>query len=430
MMNTASKPYLQALLFTFLLFSCSKKETTTSPAVSTSPTINALSSNQGSYNDQIIITGTGFSTTLLNNNIFFNSNQATVVSATTTSLTTAVPLGAGTGNVTVSVSGKTATGPVFTYQPTEVVVTVAGNANAGAVNGTGINATFFQPQGLATDAAGNIYVADTHNHLIRKITTAGIVSTLAGSGTAGSADGVGTAASFSSPTGITIDASGNLFVTERDAPRVRKITSSGTVSTVTGGTIPRLTDPMTGNPLINYSTFPGIAVDANDNLFLTDQANSLIFKITSAGKISIFARSASSSFNPVGIAIDKVGNLFVTSQNENTIYKISSAGNVSVFSNSVTGFITGTGISSRYNLPWGIATDTNGNIYISDFGNFVIKKVTSAGVLTAFAGSGNRNSLDGVSNKAAFSAVVGIATDASGNVYVTDATRIRKILFE
>ncbi|MGI4749920.1 MAG: virginiamycin B lyase family protein [Janthinobacterium lividum] len=428
MMNTKSKPYLQALLFTLLLFSCSKKETT-SPTVSTSPTISTLSSSQGSYNDQIIITGTGFSTTLANNNIFFNSNQATVVSATTTSLTTVVPLGAGTGNITVSVGGKTATGPVFTYQPTEVVVTVAGNTNIGSVNGTGSNATFSHSQGLATDAAGNIYVADTHNHLIRKITSAGIVSTLAGSGTAGSADGIGTAASFSSPTGITIDANGNLFVTELDVPRVRKITSSGTVSTITGGTIPQLTDPVTGYQL-NYSTFPGIAVDANDNLFLTDQANSLIFKITSAGKISIFARSSSSSFNPVGIAIDKVGNLFVTSQNENTIYKISSSGNVSVFSNSVTGFITGTGISSRYNSPWGIATDTNGNIYIADFGNFVIKKVTSAGVLTAFAGSGNQDSLDGVSNKAAFSSVVGIATDATGNIYVTDATRIRKILFE
>lgn len=422
-----SQKYL-ILIICVLFFSCSKKNESEQMPVATGPTITSLNVTQGSYNTRVIITGTGFDAKPANNQIFFNTKSAIIIAATTTTLTTLVPLNAGTGNVTVNVNGMTVAGPIFNYQTTLVVTTIAGNANIGSSNGLNTAATFFQPEAITTDTYGNLYVADTGNGLIRKITSTGIVSTLAGSGTKGYADGIGTAASFSSPNAIAIDASGNLYAADRDNARIRKISSSGVVTTITGGALPRLTDPTTGLQL-NYSIVEGIAVDANGNVFLTDSANGLILKINSVGQISVFAKNGI-LFSPNGITIDNAGNLYVTSQSDNSIIKFTASGLASTYSKGAAGFLTGTNVSAQYNTPSGITVDISGNIYVADFLNFVIKKVTATGIISVFAGNGNQGNLDGISTQANFIGPTGITVDASNNVFVNEGNIIRKISFE
>jgi len=346
------------------------------------------------------------------------------------------------GNLYVADSGNST---IRKITPANVVSTLAGTAGTvGSADGTGSAASFDYPEGIAVDASGNLYVADTYNSTIRKITPAGGVSTIAGTaGTQDSTDGTGAAARFNRPSGITVDSSGNLYVADSHNSTIRKITSAGVVSTVAGTAEYYGSADGTGTAA-SFSEPTGIAVDASGNLYVADTYNSTIRKITSAGVVSTVAGtagnygssdgtgSAASFSEPVGIAVDASGNLYVADAGNNTIRKITSAGVVSTLAGTAGnyGSADGAGTAASFDSPEGIAVDASGNLYVADAGNNTIRKITSAGVVSTLAGTaGNYGSADGAGTAASFYDPVGIALDASGNLYVADLhnNTIRKI---
>ncbi|HEY9001901.1 MAG TPA: IPT/TIG domain-containing protein [Mucilaginibacter sp.] len=410
----------------------------------TAATISSISLNSGPYNTTVIITGTGFDTTPANDKVFFNGKAATVSAATATQLTVAVPLGAGSGNITLSVNNAAAiSGPVFTYQYSVTVSTFAGDGSQGFANGTGTSASFNYPYGIALDAAGNIYVADEGNSAIRKITPAGVVTTLAGNGTVGSADGAGTAASFFNPSGIAVDAAGNVFVADSYNNTIRKITTTGVVSTFAGKALNAGSTNGTG-PAAFFSGPSTLVFDAAGNLFVADADNDLIRKITPAAVVTTFAGTGSdggmngtgtaASFHwPYGITIDATGNFYIVDTGNELIRKITPAGVVTTIAgNGKIGFTNGNAASASFSYPIGDAVDAAGNIYVADANNHSIRQISPTGVVTTLAGTGVRGFANGPGASAAFNNPTGVAVDAAGNVYVADPGNnlIRKITLQ
>ncbi|TKC82919.1 hypothetical protein FAZ69_24755 [Trinickia terrae] len=317
--------------------------------------------------------------------------------------------------------------------PSALVVTWAGSTTSGSTNGTGTAASFNSPTHVALDASGNVYVGDWGNSLIRKITPAGVVSTLAGSaGVAGSADGTGTAATFNKPEGVAVDASGNVYVGDRSNNEIRVITPAGVVSTLAGSTTSGSANG-TGSAA-SFNTPSGVAVDTSGNVYVADAFNNEIRKITSAGVVSTLAGSTTSgstdgtgsaaSFKtPYGVAVDSSGNVYVADTFNNEIRKITSAGVVSTLAGSTTsGSADGTGSAASFNHPYDVALDGSGNIYVADGGNNEIRKITPAGVVTTLAGSTTSGSADGTGTAASFNFPFGVAARSNGFVYVGDAS--------
>ena len=341
------------------------------------------------------------------------------------------------GNVYVADSGNNT---IRKITSDGVVTTLAGTAGmSGSADGPGSAASFSNPYGLAVDASGNVYVADTgnetiSNNTIRKITSAGVVTTLAGTaGISGSADGIGSAARFNFPAGVAVDASGNVYVADLFNNTVRKITSVAVVTTLagTGKGGPGSVDGAGSAARFNQPT--GVAVDASGNVYVADQANNTIRKITPAGVVTTLAGtvgvigsadgtgSAALFKYPDGVAIDASGNVYVADSYNYTVRKITSAGVVTTLAGAagLYGSADGTGSAARFNFPAGVAVDASGNVYVAD--SNTIRKITSAGVVTTLAGTaGLYGSADGTGSAARFNASAGVAVDASGNVYVAD----------
>ena len=309
-----------------------------------------------------------------------------------------------------------------------VVTTLAGSAGlAGRADGVGAAARFWYPLGVATDSAGNVYVTDNFNHLIRKISPAGAVTTLAGSaGVVGQADGMGSAASFWNPSGIATDGAANIYVA--DGYALRKVTQAGVVTTVarSGGGV-------------WFSD--GVAADGAGNAYATDAFNFTILKIDPSGSVTTLAGSAgvggqvdgtgsAATFSyPNGIAADAAGNLYVS--DGNTIRTITPTGTVSTWAGGArAGYADGTGGAARFNNPSGVATDGAGNVYVADTVNQAIRKAMPGAVVTTLAGSPiMTGSADGAGTAASFKYPFGLATDSVGNIYVADVANstIRKI---
>ncbi|MHB8696737.1 MAG: NHL repeat-containing protein, partial [Sulfuricaulis sp.] len=320
--------------------------------------------------------------------------------------------------------------------PAGAVTTLAGTAGVqGSADGTGAAARFAFPQGIAADAAGNLYVTDAGNSTIRKITPAGVVTTLAGTaGVQGSADGTGAAARFAFPQGIVADAAGNLYVADSSNDTIRQITPAGAVTTLAGTARIYGSADGTGSAAQFWNPY-GIAADAAGNLYVTDSVNFTIRKITPAGVVTTLAGTAgvrgsadgtgaAAQFNyPTGIAADAAGNLYVADENNSTIRKITPAGVVTTLAGTagVRGSADGTGAAAQFNYPTGIAADAAGNLSVADSSNDTIRQITPAGVVTTLAGTaGVAGSADGVGAAAQFKYPVSIAVDAAGNVYVAD----------
>lgn len=317
------------------------------------------------------------------------------------------------------------------------VSTLAGSTQ-GFADGIGAAAQFYLPNGVATDAAGNVYVADTHNNKIRKITPAGEVSTLAGSGANGYANGSGAAAQFNLPSGVATDAIGNVYVADQQNHLIRKITPAGLVTTFAGSS-QGFADGSAA--VARFSTPAGVATDAAGNVYVADYYNNKIRKITSAGVVSTLAGStqgytdgtgaAAQFYNPSGVALDATGNVYVADYNNNRIRKITPAGVVSTFAGAgpAIGSLDGIGTVAMFYYPNGVATDAVGNVYVADFNNNKIRKITPEAVVTTFAGTGSSGATDGIGTLARFKYPTGVATDAAGNVYVSDTSnnKIRKI---
>lgn len=292
--------------------------------------------------------------------------------------------------------------------------------------------SFRNPVGLTVDASGNIYVADYGNNLIRKISTDGIVSTIAGDSTrSGSSDGMGNNASFNGPAGIVVDASGNLYITDSGNNLIRKISNSGLVSTIAGGD----TLAMANGTGAGASFFQplGISLDASGNLYVADAGNNAIRLITPAGVVSTFSTNTdSTSFfnNPTGVIVDASNNVYVANYLNNNILKINSTGQLNIFAGNFTaGSNNGPDSTASFYLPNSIVADGNSNIYIADGINNLIRKITPDGQVSTFAGSGQAGNIDSTGTAASFNGPSGLAVDALGNIYVADTNNnlIRKI---
>ncbi|WP_447773392.1 hypothetical protein [Variovorax boronicumulans] len=308
--------------------------------------------------------------------------------------------------------------------------TWAGSGVHGNADGTGPSAQFYGPVRAAVDHAGNVYVADHYNHSIRKITPMGLVSTLAGSGAPGRADGLGSAASFDHPAGIAVDGDGNVYVADTKNNSIRKITPAGVVSTLAGAGTAGYADGPGLAALFDYPT--GLALDGSRNLYVTDTFNHRIRKITPAGVVTTLAGSgiagradgpgsAASFSGPLGLAFDGSGNLYVVDRDNHSIRKITSAGVVSTLAGSETpGATNGTGSAASFHFPFDITADSSGNAYIADPRNNMIRKMTPAGVVTTLAGNGASGRADGIGAAASFAEPAGITIDGNGILYVAD----------
>lgn len=317
-----------------------------------------------------------------------------------------------------------------TVAPEIRVTTLAGQVGSrGSADGTGTAASFNVPSATAVDASGNVYVADFNSCTIRKITPAGVVTTVAGQADAcGNVDATGTAARFNRPEGITVDKSGNLYVADRDNSAIRKITTAGVVTTLAR----------------NAGFLTSLVLDASGNLYGTDFYGCSIRKITSAGVVTTFAGVTSlcsyadgtgtaARFNyPSGIAMDKSGNIYVAGNDDQTIRKITPSGVVTTLAGQagISGSADGTGPAARFNYPFGIAVDASGTVYVSENSNNTIRKITPDGVVTTLAGlAGFSGSTDGRGTVARFYSPAGLAIGPDGKMYVADGSNdtIRKI---
>jgi sugar lactone lactonase YvrE len=269
---------------------------------------------------------------------------------------------------------------IRTISPYDVVSTLAGNGVDSLANGNGTAASFNFPAGIAIDSKGNLYVADTGNDLIRMITSSGVVSTFAGGGPLGAVNGTGAAASFNAPVGVAIDASGNIYVADAGNNLIREITPAGLVSTLAGSGAATFAN---GTGTAASFNFPnGVAVDASGNVYVADMQNRLIRKITQAGVVTTFAGgSGGVAINfkaPAGIAVDASGNVYVADEGTNLISKITPAGVASTLAGSgATGFTNAVGTAASFNFPTGVAVDSHGNVYVADRGNNAIREISS-----------------------------------------------------
>ena len=313
-----------------------------------------------------------------------------------------------------------------------VVTTLAGTAGSnGNTNGTGTAAKFNEPFAVAVDSAGNVFVADTNNNAIRKITPAGVVTTLAGGNGSGTADGTGTAAKFHEPRGIAIDSAGTLYVADYENHMVRKVTPAGVVTTLAGGA-----DVM-GNTngqgtAARFMSLQGIAVDSAGNVYVTEGGNRDVRKISPSGLVTTLASGNDKFSEPRGIAIDSNGVFYVGDYGANVVRRVTSTGVVSTHAGTAptAGSNDGTTTASLFNGPSGVAIDSNNTLYVADTLNNTIRKISADGTVTTLAGlAGRTSSVDGNATSARFQDPYAVAADGSGNLYVADATdhSIRKI---
>jgi sugar lactone lactonase YvrE len=333
--------------------------------------------------------------------------------------------------------------------------TLAGNRGYGSADGTGSAARFYHPSGVAVDSAGNLYVADSGNNTIRKITSGGVVTTIAGlAGSNGSADGTGSAARFNAPGGVAVDDAGNIYVADSLNQTIRKISSAGVVTTVAGLAGSSGSADGTGSAA-RFNGPIGVAVDSAGSLYVSDIGNTTIRKISSGGMVITVAGLAGSSgsadgtgsaarfYGPRGIAVDSAENVYVSDfgptnyhpndPGSSTIRKISSEGLVTTLAGmaGTYGYADGTGSAARFLFPLGLAVDSAGNVYVAEYNTQTIRKIDSGGVVTTFAGlAGSSGTADGTGSAARFSAPSFVAVDSAGNLYVADSDNnntIRKI---
>lgn len=282
-----------------------------------------------------------------------------------------------------------------------LVTTIAGLPKiSGNVDGTGASAKFDKPSGVSTDPFGNIYLTDSVQHTIRKVTPRGVVTTFAGgAGLPGTTNGTGTSARFNTPTSLAVDSSGNIYVADTNNHMIRKITSGGVVTTFAGNGLTGSTDGTGIAARFSYPT--AVATDSSDNIYVADKLNHTIRKITPAGVVTTIAGAVGSIGtadgtgtaarfnNPAGIAVDSSGTIYVSDSNNHTIRKIIGGWTVSTLAGSPgsAGSADGVGIVARFSKPYGITVDPQGNIYVADSGNHTIRMITPGGIVTTPVGT-------------------------------------------
>jgi len=377
--------------------------------------------------------------TLVNN----TSGQATtgIFNGLLEGSTVTLAFGGNTFRFAISYAGGDGNDITLTRNGGRTVMTLAGGGGpdllgSGYLDGSGTNSAFRRPNGLAVDGSGNVYVADTLNHRIRKVTPEGLVTTLAGSGNDGFLDGVGTHAAFYAPYGLALDTAGNLFVADTGNQRIRQIRLADTnVTSLAGGGA-----GFTNNGIGANASFRNpwaLTADNQGFVYVADNENNQIRRISLAdSNVSTLAGSSAlgsadgigttATFGlPIGVALGGGNNLFVLDNGNND----PSYGKIRVIqlgSSNVTTLagggnsIDGTGTNASFSGPRGLAIDALGNLYVADTGRQTIRKVTSSGVVSTVAGTGLIDYIDGPVAQAAFYDPAGVAVDGSGTIYVAD----------
>lgn len=402
------KLLLSLIAFVTMLFAgCGKSNNAPDPNPTIpAPTITSISPANGPANTVVTITGTGFNPVSTSNNVFFNGRAASVISATSTIITAKVPVGAGTGNISVQSNGNSVTGQQFVYELSIVATVIAGSGFVGSANGVGTNASFALPTGLTIDASGNIYIADLAAATIRKVTTQGVVTTLAGKYLVyGNVDGTGSNALFDYVNDVATDVAGNVYAADFDNSNVRKITPDGVVTTY-----------LTNATGVIQPT--GIAVDAQGFIYLSSPSVVAVRKISPTGIITELG--VAGSFRDLyDVALDNSGNMYVCDRGTHQISRISPSGTVTLIAGvrNVSGFNNGPGTTATFYNPSSIVVDNNGNIYIADVKNNAIRKINAAGIVSTYLANVSSYTVD-----ANFFGPYGVAVDMNGVVFVTNTS--------
>ncbi len=437
-MKLTIKVFCFSVICSSLLFSCDKITDPINPAIPTI-IITSISPTHGSSNTIDTIIGQNFDRIPVLDSVLLNGKRLTLISKTSERIIVQIPALAGTGNIDIWYQGKLIRGPVFNYDSLLLVTTLAGSSTeAASVDGQGLNARFNNPQGIAVDQSGNIYVADSN--AIRKITPEGNVTTLAGSltGFGSYLDGTGAAARFSNTWGLSMGPDGFLYVGDHYNYRIRKVSLSGVVTTLAG--VGWNTGPLGGQidgaaTVATFNSPAGVTVDNQNNVYVADINNNKIRKITTGGLVSSYAggnyytygfadgpAASSLFFTPAAVAADPSGNIFVSDWENHRIRKITPGGNVTTLLGPLEPSLTG--FTSLF-FSKALATDKDGNLFFAI--SVGIIKMTPSGTIIRYA-AGGIGEADGPAQIATYRSINGIAVDATtGNLYITDKYRIRKI---
>ncbi|MEO7803944.1 MAG: NHL repeat-containing protein, partial [Actinomycetota bacterium] len=328
-----------------------------------------------------------------------------------------------------------------------IITTLAGNGTATFLGdgGPANAATLSKPIAAALDSLGNLYIADYEQHRIRKVDSSGKISTIAGTGTASFSGDAGQAvnAGLNHPSGIVPDGSGNLYIADTDNQRIRKIDPSGFISTIVGDSIAGFygDNGPAAQARLNYPQ--GIALDATGNLYIADYGNHRIRKVDSSGTITTVAGNGLTAFsgdgglataaglkNPFSVAVDPSGGYYIADTYHHRIRKVSAAGIIStVAGNGILGF-NGDGspaTSKSLNTPGGVFVDASGNLYISDTGNHRVRKVIASGTISTVAGNGTPgfSGDGGLATQAQLNFPFQVAIDGAGRMFIPDYSNNR-----
>ena len=326
-----------------------------------------------------------------------------------------------------------------------VIGTVAGNGGSTATGdgGPAISASF-HPDGVTVDSAGNIYIADQNNNRIRKIDINGIITTVAGNGSTQFTGDGGPAVSSTvyiaaMHNGLAVDAAGNLFIADDGHHRIRKVDTKGVITTVAGNGSQNYSGDGAAATKASLYRPAGVAVDAAGNLFIADTNNFRIRKVDTSGVISTIAGNGAIAYTgdggpainasfsePTGVALDAAGNVYVADRGSaNVVRKIDRAGIITtVAGNGTVGFSGdgGAAINAQFSDLRSVTVDSGGNLYLADYGNHRVRKVDTSGIVTTVAGNGSNaaNNGDGSPPTSANVLPADVAFDTAGNYYIAD----------
>ncbi len=329
-----------------------------------------------------------------------------------------------------------------------------GGAGAYAIVGMHVAtaAELWHPDGLVFDSIGNLYIADYLNNVVRKVTPAGMISTYAGNSSLGlhySGDGgPATAAAFYNLSGMAIDATGNLYISDVDNNVIRKVNTAGIISTYAGngygaGSVGGYTGDGGQATAAELSSPNGLIFDTLGNLYIADAANNVVRKVDPSGVISTFAGTGTAGYSgdggqatsaklniPYGLAVDHIGNIYVSDQGNNVIRKVDGSGVIkTIAGNHIQGYYGdgGPATAAEFYWPVGLAFDQSGDLYVGDENNHVVRKINTSGMISTFAGNGfggvgvGAYSGDGGSaTSAELSDPMNLAFDQCGNLYISD----------
>ncbi|WP_300597393.1 IPT/TIG domain-containing protein [Niabella sp.] len=403
------------------------------------PSIESFTPTQGGSTTEMLINGKNFSADTSKLAVSINGRRLKIIASNDHQIMAIVPKKTGSGSVTVTVGGQSATSTdVFTYQYVHVVSTLAGSGTPGFANGNGTNAEFhfydpvnnwIRASGIVVDRSLNVYVTDAGNNCIRKIDSAGNVSVFAGSpGNPGHADGKGTGAKFYWPFSLGLDADDNVYCVDAINWDIRKITPDGTATTIAW------TKNEPWNMTVNKAT---------GDIYYSNIWASQIYQLK---KDQSFHDVIAGGFTwATGLACDPDGNIYTVGMGNQAIWKIeANTWKTSIIAgakNNEAGYVNGIGTAARFTNPWGLAADDAGNLYVAGNGTGdgganadqsirFIKADTRE--VSTFAGSGTPGFTNGVGGAATFSGPIGVAVDKNGAVYVLDKTNnaVRKIVSE